>query len=317
VNARKKDRGSPLAAALDPDRAASIESIEPPSADELLVVVGPTATGKTELAIDLAERIGGEIVNADSIQIYREFETGTGKPSAEELARAPHHLVSAIDPLAPMDARIYCDLADAAIRSIRDRGKVPIVCGGTFLWVKALVFGLAAAPPSDATIREQHRTIAESEGRSALHARLTAVDPKTAARLAPNDFIRVSRALEVFELSGKPMSAWHEEHAFRVTRHRARFVGVARSAEEIDHRIEVRTHEWLRAGWVDEVRDLMRRGYGESRAMGSVGFRQIAESLLGALAEGDLADAIVRATRIFARRQRTWLREQPVAWVRR
>jgi tRNA dimethylallyltransferase len=126
----------------------------------------------------------------------------------------------------------------------------------------------------------------------------------------------VSRALEIHELSGKPQSAWFAEHGFREARHRARFVGVQRERDEIDRRIEARTKAWLEAGWVDEVRQLVAEGYGDTRAMGSVGFRQVKEHLEGAIPEGELAAAIVRATRVFVRRQRTWIRDEPVTWVR-
>jgi tRNA dimethylallyltransferase len=299
----------------DPLQLAAIDAVAAPSEGELLVVVGPTGSGKSELGIDLAERFGGEIVGADSVQIYRGFDVGSGKPSAAERARVPHHLIDCIAPDEPFDAQRFTALADGAIAAIRARGRVPIVCGGTFLWVRALVRGLAPAPPADPEIRARHAAIVEAEGRAQLHAELARVDPEAAGRLAPNDFIRVSRALEVFELSGRPMSAWHADHGFRAERHRARLVGVAREREELDRRIEARTRAWLAAGWVDEVRGLCARGYGDARAMGSVGYRQIREHLAGVIAEGDLEAAIVRATRIYVRRQRTWLRDEPVSWI--
>lgn len=290
--------------------------IEPPEADELLVVVGPTATGKTELAIQLAERFGGEVVSVDSVQIYREFDRGSGKPTAEERARAPHHLIDLVDPSSPIDAQRFADLADAAIAGIRSRGRAPILCGGTFLWVKAVLSGLAPAPPADPAVRARHAAIVQSEGRAALHAMLAAVDPESAARLAPNDYVRVSRALEIHEISGRPRSAWHAEHGFRVARHRARLIGVFRERDELDRRIAARTESWLNSGWIDEVEGLVARGYGGARAMGSVGYRQVHEHVEGKLARAELGPAIVRATRVFVRRQRTWLRDQPVRWVR-
>jgi len=290
--------------------------LEPPRADELLVVVGPTASGKTELAIRLAERFDGEIVSADSVQIYRGYDIGSGKPSADERARAPHHLIDVTGALAPIDAQTFADLADQTIADIKRRGRVPIVCGGTFLWVKALVQGLAPAPPKDDEIRARHVAIADAEGRAALHARLAEVDPESAARLAPNDLVRVSRALEIFELSGKPQSQFFAEHGFRDHRHDARLVGVARARDELDERIRARVLAWLDAGWIDEVRALLDKGHASARPMGSVGYKQVRAHLEGELSREELPDAIVRATRVFVRRQRTWLRDEPVLWVR-
>ncbi len=290
-----------------------------PEADTspLVVIVGPTASGKTELAVRLAEERGGEIVSADSVQVYRHFELGTGKPSAEERARAVHHLIDILEPNDPMDAAQWAELADRSIADIRRRGREPIVCGGSFLWVKALLFGLAGAPAADPELRARHRERAEREGRPALHAELAKVDPATAARLAPNDFVRVSRALEVYELSATPHTRFHEEHGFRAPRHTARLLGVRREPAELDRRIETRARAMLAAGWVDEVRALLAAGYGDTRAMNAVGYKQIVEALRG---EGPLdvealTTSIVRATRVFARRQRTWLREQPVEWT--
>jgi len=280
-------------------------------------VVGPTASGKTELAIRLAEKLGGEIVSADSVQVYRNFEIGTGKPSAEERARARHYLIDVFDPLEHCDVARFVELADQALAEIRARGRTPIVCGGTFLWVRALIYGLAAAPPADPAVRARHRELAEREGRAALHAELARVDPETAARLSPNDFVRVSRALEVSELSGVPMSRWQAEHGFERPRLRARLLGVARERGELDQRIRARAEAMFAAGWIDEVRSLREQGYGAARAMGCVGYRQIDQALASGspLELPALIDAVVRATRIFARRQRTWLRDQPVEWL--
>jgi tRNA dimethylallyltransferase len=186
------------------DRALRIAQ----ESDRLITIVGPTASGKTALAVALAEKLGGEVVSADSVQIYRRFDVGSGKPTADEIARAPHHLVGALDPLDPIDAAAWAELASRSIAEIRSRGRIPIVCGGTFLWIKALRFGLAEAPAANEAVRDRHRAIAESEGRAGLHERLRAVDAEAAARLHPNDLVRVSRALEVFELSGKTLSAW-------------------------------------------------------------------------------------------------------------
>ena len=288
------------------------------TADErLLCVVGPTGSGKSALALRLAQDLGGEIISADSMQIYRGFDIGTGKPSAAEQALVPHHFVDVADPLENWDAAQWAELATAKVAEIRARGRLPIVCGGTFLWVRALVYGLAEAPRADEALRSRHRAWAESEGRAALHARLAEVDPECAARLNPNDFVRVSRALEVFELTGKTMSVVQAEHGFRNPRFQARLVGVTREREEQDALIARRVRGMLDAGWVREVEGLMARGYTEARVMQSVGYRQVLEAVnSGKPIDSDaLADAIVRATRVFARRQRTWLRDQPVEWL--
>ena len=162
-----------------------VNQLPPPDKDELIVVVGPTASGKTALSLRLCEELNGEVIGADSIQIYRYFDLGSGKPTTSERARATHHLIDCIDPLSPLDAAAYAERADDAIRDIRERGRQPIVCGGTFLWVKALLFGLAGSAPADPKLREEHRLFAEREGRDKLHQQLRQIDPESAARLAP------------------------------------------------------------------------------------------------------------------------------------
>jgi tRNA dimethylallyltransferase len=283
--------------------------------DCLLTIVGPTASGKTGLAVALCERLGGEVVSADSIQVYRQFDVGSGKPSPQELDRAPHHLVSSIDPLEPVDAADWAALATRAIADVRARGRVPIVCGGTFLWIKALLFGLADAPAGNAEMRERFRYIAESEGRAALHARLRVVDPASADRLHPNDFIRVSRALEVYQLTSRPMSEWQKEHGFATERHKSQLFALARDPAVLTQRIRARSARWLASGWIDEVESLRKRGFDEARAMRSVGYAEVRAMLAGELARDDLETAIVRATRTFARRQATWLNHVPVMWL--
>jgi tRNA dimethylallyltransferase len=294
------------------DRALAIACAHP---DELLTVVGPTASGKTALAVALAERLGGEVVSADSVQVYRGFDLGSGKPTPDELARAPHHLVSVLDPMDPIDASSWAERAARAIDDVRGRGKVPIVCGGTFLWVKALLYGLAEAPGADAELRETHRRLAEAEGRPALHARLHDVDAASAERLHPNDFVRVSRALEVFALTGRPMSAWQQEHAFSKVRHRARLLGLRWDPAALTDRIRARVRAMLADGWTEEVRALLDAGYGDARAMGSVGYAEVCAAVGGDVPADGLETAIVRATRVFARRQRTWLNHADVTWL--
>jgi tRNA dimethylallyltransferase len=226
-----------------------------------------------------------------------------------------HHLVDVADPLEPMDAASYAAQANDAVTDVSRRGKLPIVCGGTFLWVRALIYGLSSAPPADPAIRRRHALVEQQEGRAALHARLAEVDPDAAARLDPNDFVRVSRALEVFELTGRPLSRLQREHGFREPRFKARLFGIGWTAEELMTRIARRTDRLLAAGFVEEVVELRRLGYRETRAMSSVGYRQVLDFVEGRLSQEELAPAINRATKVFARRQRTWLRQEPVVWL--
>jgi tRNA dimethylallyltransferase len=312
----------------------SVATPKPTELPPLLIIVGPTASGKTDLAIRLSQENSGEIVSADSVQVYRHFDIGSGKPNAGERAQARHHLIDICDPLDTLDAAQWAARAEASITDIRARGKLPIVCGGTFLWVRALVYGLAPAPPADENLRDRHRAVVKEKGRPALHAELAAVDRDSAERLNANDFVRVSRALEVYELTGKPMSEWQKDHGFRERRFDAKLVGLGHEREVLDARIRARVREMLDAGWKDEVRNLLARGFGDARAMGAVGYRQVRETIGPALTtetetktetetetethdttDGELEDVIVRATRVFARRQRTWLRDEPVRWL--
>lgn len=285
--------------------------------DALVCVVGPTASGKTDLAVDLACALGGEIVSADSVQVYRRFDAASGKPTEEERALARHHLVDVADPLEPFDAARFVTMADAAIADVRARGRRPIVCGGTFLWVKALLSGLSEAPPGDPEVRARHAALVAERGREALHARLREVDPRMADRLHPNDVLRVGRALEVFEVSGKRLSELQEAHGFRGARYPSLLLTVTRSPDELTERLRRRVRGFVASGLVAEVERLVADGYRDARAMGSVGYKEALSVLEGRLAEADLEETIVRASRVFARRQRTWLGHEPVVAVGR
>jgi tRNA dimethylallyltransferase len=303
------------ALAADPRHVERVAAIAQEQPDRLVAIVGPTATGKTDLAIDVCERIGGEVISADSVQIYRFFDVGSGKPTAVERRRVPHHLVDLLDPLELVDAAAYANLAERAIADVRARGRVPVLCGGTFFWVRALVLGLVDAPAGDPEVRARHRALVEERGRAALHEELARVDPESAKRLHPNDVVRVSRALEVLELSGRKMSDWQAAHGFRAKRHEAALVGIHVDPDELTRRIARRVDRWLDEGWVDEVKALLARGYGGARAMGSVGYSEVRAHVEGALPREALRDAIVQSTRIFARRQRTWLKRAGVEWL--
>jgi tRNA dimethylallyltransferase len=309
------DETTPAGAAVSSvDELAQLAVREP---DTLLVIVGPTGSGKSDLALDLAERVGGEIIGADSVQVYRYFDIGSSKPTLAERARVRHHLVDEIEPHEPFDAARFAQRADAAIADVRARRRRPIVCGGTFLWLKALTEGLSGAPPANAGLRAVHQRTAREQGNEALHLQLAAVDPESATRLHPNDVVRVSRALEVYAASGRTMTDWRREHGFASARYPTLLVAPHVTGEELDRRIPARVRRWLDAGWVKEVRELRARGFGDTRAMGAVGYREVAQHLDGRIAETELALAIERATRVYARRQRTWLRDRSVLRISR
>lgn len=292
-----------------------LSSLTQVTAEELLVIVGETASGKTRLAVELARRLGGEIVGADSVQVYRGFDVGSGKPTAEELAGVRHHLLDVAEPGEPFDAARFVVLADAAIAEIRARGRVPIVCGGSYLWVRALLHGLADAPQAPPEIRARLQREVDEAGAPALHARLAQVDPETAARLHPNDALRVTRALEVFETTGRTMSSIQNAHGFRERRYQARVHAIRHPREVLEARIAQRAEAMLARGWVDEVRALVAAGHEGTKPMRAVGYAEVRACVAGELPEGELPGAIVRATRVFARRQRTWLAKAEVGWL--
>lgn len=283
----------------------------------LTIIVGPTASGKSDLALALAEREGGEIVSADSVQIYRQFDIGSAKPSLEEQRRVPHHLIDTHDGHDAADVSRFVEMADRRIEEIHARGKPIVVCGGTFLWVRALVYGLAKAPPANPEIREKHQQLAEQFGRAHLHEKLATVDPALHEKLAPNDLVRVSRALEVHELTGTPLSQIQAEHGFREPRYPVDLIGVERSRAELHERIAQRTATMFEQGLVDEVRSLRAQGYADARPLRSVGYRQVSDALAAEspVNEEELRDSVAQATRGFVRSQMTWLRSQAVRWV--
>lgn len=281
----------------------------------LLVIVGPTASGKTSLAVRAAQRFDGEVISADSVQVYRGFDIGSGKPSAAERGGVPHHLLDVAAPEERFSAARFVTLADAAVAEVAARGKRPIVAGGTGLYVRALLRGLFDAPPPDAQLRREHERIRDAEGLEALRARLVAVDPDAAARINPNDFVRISRALEVHEQTGVPISTLHAEHCFSGARYSAALIGIDLDREVLRERIEARVDAMLAAGWLAEVEQLVAQGHGSSHPMGALGYRHLRAHLRGEL---DLEEAVrqtKRDTWRFARRQLNWFRAEPdVEW---
>lgn len=274
-----------------------------------VAVLGPTAAGKSELGMAVAERIGGEIVCCDSVQVYRGLDVGSGKPTAADRAAVPHHGLDVVDPDQPFDAAAWLRVAEPAVASIVARGRVPIVVGGTGLYYRALVQGLFDAPPADPAIRERHRQEAAERGTEALHARLGQVDPAAAAQIRPQDLVRISRALEVFEQTGRPITElWREAAA---ASRRPVFAAVFDPPrDELRVRIDRRVDAMMAAGFLQEVQTLRDRGHGHTRALSSLGYRELSLHLDGQV---DLPAAVAdvkRHTVDYARRQRTWFRRE-------
>jgi tRNA dimethylallyltransferase len=281
-----------------------------PAEPAIIAIVGPTASGKTSAAITVAERIGAEIVSCDSLQLYRELDIGTAKPTPAERARVPHHLVDVLAPDESCSAARYAELADRAIADILARGRRVIVVGGSGLYFRALRFGLFAAPPRDDELRV--RLLAEERAQPGrLHARLLAVDATAAARIAPADLVRLVRALEVFELTGVPLSEHHAQHR-QQERIRTEVLNLEPPFEVLDPRIAARVEIMLGGGLVEETRRVIDR-YGPAPPLQSVGYAEVCRLLAGQLRADELALAIVRATRRYARRQRTWFKKEPGA----
>ena len=281
----------------------------------ILALVGPTGSGKTALALVLAQRLDAEIVNCDSRQVYRFLDIGTAKPTLAERAALPHHLFDVVDPDQPFDCARYATRARALLADIQARGRRALVVGGSGLYLKVLRYGLAPAPGRDAALRARLTAMEDSQP-GALHARLAERDPTAAARLHPHDRVRLVRALEVCELSGRPLSAWHAEHAGSAAALDCRVIGLRMGRTALYARLDARCRRMIDGGLIDEVRGLWQRGYGPELApLRSIGYREIGAHLLGRC---DLETAIVamqRATRQFAKRQLTWLRGDPtVEW---
>jgi tRNA dimethylallyltransferase len=275
----------------------------------MIVLAGPTASGKTELAVSLALRFNAEIVSADSRQVYRFLDAATAKPSADQRARVPHHLLDAVDPSQPYDAARFAREASAAIADIRRRGRLPIVCGGTGLYLRALIEGLSPLPIRDEAVRARLNAEAERVGAAALHARLAKTDAAAAASIPPANVHRVIRALEVVELTGRPISAsWAE----------GRTGGVAPDAvlrlEVPNELLRARIETRAAAMWpalLAEVRALVPSRYrGDEPGFTSLGYREAVAALRGEISSEEGLAAMIRATHAYAKRQRTWFRHQ-------
>ena len=281
---------------------------------KIIVIAGPTASGKTAAAIDAARKFGGEIVSADSIQIYRHMDLGSAKPTLEQRSLVPHHMIDIRNPDEDFSVGDYMREGRRYVREILSRGRIPMVVGGTGLYIRALLGGIADIPPSDRDLRARLCDKERRDGRGALYKRLQHVDPVIAVGVQPNNLHRIIRALEVFELTGKRMSDIQKEHSFRDRPYQYIFICISPPRRVLYERIDKRVDSMINEGLIEEVYSLHEMGYSRDlKALQSLGYRHAGMIVWG---EMDHADAIVllkRDTRRYAKRQLTWFRSEPDA----
>lgn len=282
-------------------------------------IIGPTCSGKTKLALQLAQLIPCEIISVDSVQIYRGMDIGTAKPSIEILNSTPHHLINIKDPSEIYSAAEFRNDALKLIAEIKERKNLPLLVGGTMLYFKALQQGLSSMPSANQVIREKLNAEARKIGWQKLYDRLAAIDPQAASRIHPNDAQRIQRALEVYELTGRPISSFYEESDYDGASFRFINLGMGSFDRKILHeRIEQRFNEMLDHGFVEEVKKLFERQdlHEDLPAMRAVGYRQIWQYLAGHFAEEEMKFKAIVATRQLAKRQLTWLNSWPgLIWI--
>ena len=288
-----------------------------PDNKPILIIAGPTAVGKTDASILLAQELGAEIVSADSMQIYRGMDIGTAKPTKEQRRLVYHHMIDIVEPDQPYSVGDYLRDARAALDGILASEGTPIVVGGSGLYIRALMRGLFHGPPADLALREQLlKREAEGEG-GMLYSDLVKVDPEAAVKIHPNDLRRTIRALEVYYLRDRKLSDFQSEHAFQDRPYRFRLLFLVRSRAELYARIEQRVDQMLTEGLEAEIKTLTDRGYRpELIAMQGLGYKQFMEHFLGKMPREETITLLKRDTRRYAKRQFTWFRREPEAcWV--
>lgn len=284
---------------------------------KLVLLLGVTASGKSAAALELAERLNAEIVSIDSMQVYRRMDIGTAKATLEERARVPHHLIDVVEPWESFSAARFTELADAAICDIQSRGRTPLVVAGTPLYLMSLMFGMFDGPSADAAFRKQLRRRAEEGGNASLHAELGRVDPAAADRIHPNDYKRIERALEVYSVTGRPLSEQQVQWVSGVLRYPSNVVGIRREKEDASRRINRRVLQMVEQGLPEEVRSLLAdpRGISE-QARQAVGYAEMIEHVEGRCIMEEAVERIKINTRRLAKHQRTWFRKFTMTrWV--
>ncbi len=282
----------------------------------VVILLGPTGTGKSKLAIEWAEELGGEIISADSMQVYRYMDIGTAKPGADDQQRVRHHLIDLVTPDQPFHAALYRTLGRKVIDQLHEK-KIPIwVVGGTGLYIKTLSEGIFSCPKIDPSIREKLKEEAEEGGMGALYERLKKGDPKTACSLHPNDLFRIVRALEVLDSTGIPISFYREQHRFGEKPYATLKIGLEMDRDVLYQRIDNRVDQMMERGLLQEVKTLMEMGYGrELKPMQSLGYKQMVQYLLKEMDRDEAVRQIKRETRRYSKRQVTWFKADPeIRW---
>jgi len=282
----------------------------------VVILLGPTGVGKSKLVLELAEAFGGEILSADSMQVYRYMDIGTAKPAPEDQKRVRHHLIDLVTPDQPFHAALYRTLGRKTIDQLYKRGKPIWVVGGTGLYIKALTQGLFPGPKIDPTVREKLKQEAKEKGEAFLYQRLKEVDSKTASHLHPHDLFRLIRALEVFDSTGVPISFFREQHRFGERPYLSLKIGLKMDRKMLYRRIEERVDQMMERGFLQEVKKLMGMGYGsELKPMQSLGYKQLIQFLSKKIGWDEAVQQIKRDTRHYAKRQWTWFKGDPeVCW---
>jgi tRNA dimethylallyltransferase len=276
---------------------------------KIVIVLGPTAAGKSAVALQLAESVNGEIVNADSQQVYRYMDIGTGKPSDADRERVRHHLIDIVAPNEEFNAALFRRLATESIRQIQARKRNVVVCGGTGLYLKALTHGLFEGPGQDPGVRQTLEQEIAANGVASLYQRLERIDPTVGSTIHPNDRQRIIRALEVYRLTGRPLSEWQKEHGFQENPFEILKIGLLRERAELYQLINLRCEGMIEEGLLEEVRGLVARGFDlELKPLRSVGYRQMGQVLRGAQSMNDAIEEMKQETRHLAKRQLTWFR---------
>lgn len=294
------------------ETSPDIQAVKP-----VVALLGPTAIGKSQVAVEVAKEMGTEILTADSRQVYRGMDIGTDKPTIIERRRVPHQLIDLVEPDQPFTVGDYRRCASREIDRLHQQGKTPLVAGGTGLYLRALLRGLWAGPGADWTFREALHRQAKEKGEAFLYQELMKIDPVLAHQLHPRDYVKIQRGLEVFHLLGTPLSQAHQGHGFREVPYHSLIVGLTMERENLYKRIEARVELEIAKGLVQETQALMDRGYARNlRSMSSLGYRQFSGFLAGEYSYNEAVRLLKRDTRHFAKRQMTWFRKEPsIHWL--